>query len=81
MLLSTLSEKKEDRVNYSYNNDGVEVLPVQEKIREVRQGDSETVKISVLDTQDQDQKLREINLSPNDSSLVEILKNLLNDEN
>ena len=81
MLLSTLSEKKEDRVNYSYKNDGVEVLPVQEKIREVRQGDSETVKISVLDTQDQDQKLREINLSPNDSSLVEILKNLLNDEN
>ena len=81
MLLSTLSEKKEDRVNYSYSNDGVEVLPVQDKIREVRQGDSETVKISVLDTQDQDQKLREINLSPNDSSLVEILKNLLNDEN
>ena len=81
MLLSTFSEKKEDRVNYSYSNDGVEVLPVQDKIREVRQGDSETVKISVLDTQDQDQKLREINLSPNDSSLVEILKNLLNDEN
>ena len=81
MLLSTLSEKKEDRVNYSYSNDGVEVLPVQDKIREVRQGDSETVKISVLDTQDQDQKLREINLSPNDSSLVEMLKNLLNDEN
>ena len=33
---TTLSEKREDRVDYLYNNDGVGVLPVQETIREVR---------------------------------------------
>ena len=51
----------QDRVDYSYNDDGVGVLPVQETIREVKQGDSETVKIGVLDTQYQDQELSEIN--------------------
>ena len=50
-------------------------------VREVRQDVSETVKISVLDTQDQGQELSEIKLSQNDSSLVEILRNFLNDEN
>ena len=78
---AALSEKREDHVNHSYNDDGVGVLAVQETIREVRQDVSETVKISVLDTQDQDQELSEIKLSQNDSSLVEILRNLLNDEN
>ena len=33
---TTLSEKREDRVNYLYNDDGVGVLPVKETIREVR---------------------------------------------
>ena len=33
---TTLSENREDRVDYLYNNDGVGVLPVQETIREVR---------------------------------------------
>ena len=44
--------KREDRVDYSYKDDGVGVLLVQETIRDVRvrQGVSETVKISVLDT-------------------------------
>ena len=76
---ATLSEKREDRVN-SCNDDGVGELPVQETIREIRKG-SETVKINILDTQDQDQELSELKLSQNDSSLVEILRNLLNDEN
>ena len=34
-----------------------------------------------MDTQDQDQELSEIKLSQNDSSLVEILRTFLNDEN
>ena len=34
-----------------------------------------------MDTQDQDQELSEIKLSQNDSSLVEILRNFLNNEN
>ena len=44
--------KREDRVDYSYKDDGVGVLLVQETIRDVRvrQGVSKTVKISVLDT-------------------------------
>ena len=78
---AALSEKREDRVDHSYNDDGVGFLPVQETICEVRQGVSETVKISVLDTQDQDQELSETKLSRNDSSLVGILRNRLNDEN
>ena len=78
---ATLSEKREDRVDYSYNDDGAGVLPVQEIVLEVRQVVSETVKISVLYTKDQDQELSEIKLSQNDSRLVEILRNLLNDEN
>ena len=78
---ATLSEKREDRVDYSYNDDGAGVLQLQETVREVRQVVSETVKISVLDTKDQDQELGEIKLSQNDSSLVEILRNLLNEEN
>ena len=78
---ATLSGKREDRVDYSYNDDGAGVLPVQETVREVRQVVSETVKISVLYTKDQDQELSEIKLSQNDSRLVEILRNLLNDEN
>ena len=49
------------------------VLPEQDTICEVRQ--------SVLDKQDQDQELKEIKLSRNDSSLVEILRNRLNHEN
>ena len=53
---------------------------MQETIREVRKG-SEAVKISILDTQDQDQELREIKFSQTDSCLVEILRNLLNNEN
>ena len=75
---AALSEKREDRVDHSYNDDGVGFLPVQETIREVRQGVNETVKISVLVTQDQDQEPSEIKLSQNDSSLVEILRSLLN---
>ena len=78
---AALREKREDRVDHSYNHDGVGFLPIQETIREVIQGVNDTVKISVLDTQDQDQELSEIKLSQNDSSLVEILRNLLNDEN
>ena len=78
---ATLSEKREDCVDYSYNDDGVGVLPVKETFGEVRQGVSETVDISALDRQDQDQVLSEIALSQNDSSLVKILRNLLNDEN
>ena len=77
----TLHEVALSERDYSYNDDGVGILPVQETIHEVRQGVSETVKISVLDTQDEDQELSEIKLSQNDSSLVEILRNLLNDEN
>ena len=50
-------------------------------MRVVRQGVSVTIAISALDTQDQDQELSEIKLSQNDSSLVEILRNLLHDEN
>ena len=50
---ATLTEKREDQVDYSYNDDGVWVLPVEETIREVREGFSETVNIRVLDTQDQ----------------------------
>ena len=78
---AALSEKREDRAVHSYNDDGNGVLPVQETILGVRQGLSETAKISVQDTEDQDQELSEIKLSQNDSSLVEILRNLLNDEN
>ena len=77
----TLHEVALSERDYSYNDDGVGILPVQETIHEVRQGVSETVKISVLDTQDEDQELSEIKLSQNDSSLVEILRNFLNDEN
>ena len=33
---TALSEKREDRVDHSYNDDGVGFLPVQETIREVR---------------------------------------------
>ena len=76
-----LSEKREDRADYSYNDDGVGVLPVQETMREVKQGVIETAKISVSDKQDQDQELRKIKLSLNGSSLVEILRNHLNDKN
>ena len=76
-----LSEKREDRADYSYNDDGVGVLPVQETMREVKQGVIETAKISVPDKQDQDQGLSKIKLSLNGSSLVEILRNLLNDKN
>ena len=76
-----LSEKREDRADYSYNDDGVGVLPVQETMREVKQGVIETTKISVPDKQDQDQELSKIKLSLNGSSLVEILRNLLNDKN
>ena len=76
-----LSEKREDRVDYSYNDDGVGVLPVQETMREVKQGVIETAKISVSDKQDQDQELSKIKLSLNGSSLVEILRNHLNDKN
>ena len=50
-------------------------------MRVVRQGVSVAIAISALDTQDQDQELSEIKLSQNDSSLVEILRNLLHDEN
>ena len=50
-------------------------------MRVVRQGVSVTIAISALDTQDQDQELSEIKLSQNDSSLVEILRSLLHDEN
>ena len=78
---ATLSEKKEDQIDYSYNDDGAWVLPVEETIREVREGFSETVNIRVLDTQDQGQELSKIKLSQNDSSSVEIHRNLLNDEN
>ena len=78
---ATLTEKREDQVDYSYNDDGVWVLPVEETIREVREGFSETVNIRVLDTQDQGQELSKIKLSQNDSSSVEIHRNLLNDEN
>ena len=78
---ATLSEKREDQVDYSYNDDGAWVLPVEETIREVREGFSETVNIRVLDTQDQGQELSKIKLSQNDSSSVEIHRNLLNDEN
>ena len=78
---AALSEKREDRAVHSYNDDGNGVLPVQETILGVRQGLSETAKISVQGTEDQDQELSEIKLSQNDSSLVEILRNLLNDEN
>ena len=78
---ATLSEKREDQVDYSYNDDGAWVLPVEETIREVREGFSETVNIRVLDAQDQGQELSKIKLSQNDSSSVEIHRNLLNDEN
>ena len=76
---AALSEKREDRVDHLYNDDRIGFSPVQETIREVRQGANETTKVSVLDTQDQDQELSEIKLSQNDSSLVEILRSLLND--
>ena len=78
---AALTEKREDRVNYLYNDDGAGLLPTQETVPEVRQGVSETVKISILDTEDQDQVLSEIKLSQNDSSLVEILRNVLNYKN
>ena len=78
---AALSEEREDCVDYLYNDDEVVVLPAQETIHEVRQGVTEIVKISVHDTQDQDQELSEIKLSQNGSSLVEMLRNLLNDEN
>ena len=42
---AALSEKREDHVDYSYNDDEVGDLPVQKVIREVRQGVSESVSL------------------------------------
>ena len=45
---ATLSEKREDCVDYSYNDDGVGVLTVQETFGEVRQGvRSSKIKIKI----------------------------------
>ena len=60
-----------------YNDDEVGNLPAQEIRHEVRQCIAETDKINVMDAQDGNQELTEIKLFENDSSLVEILRNLL----
>ena len=64
-----------------YNDDEVGNLPGQEIRCEVRQFIAETDKINIMDVQDGNQELTEIKLFENDSSLVEILRNLLNFKN